>query len=644
MNNGAFGENFPYSNFHDLNTDWIVKIVKDFLDQYTNIQETIQTGLDDLDAKATELEGLLQEWYDTHSEDIANQLATALESLNEWYTEHENYLDQTLADNITAFDTHAEQKAQQTIESIPDDYTTLSQNVDGLLKSATESREDIIPLFPYVRNEYVDQTNGNFVSYNGWSRTGYIDLDSYEYLLAEGLTVCPYNAFYNSDKQFIIGFATTTTETRINIPTNAKYMAVSGETNKIDDITIKGILKFSEIENILTQYNSNILPWRDSADFTTTQRNGVTWSWNTEHTECSVTGTATNESFANLIISEPVPAWMKTGIALRFNSSNDGIFIRIYLTINNQNTSIDYYNGEHILTIPTEATRVVVVMRAYSGRTYNDEVTVEFLSAPSNAKLYENMTSGSIVKLHACTYNTGYLNYGKNYEQHTPTNVPERITAVKEFIGENDFDIICTQETPTEIPNNGVNINIDTEIFEPAFTEHYHGNFMLTISSKYTLSEKRSGYFTAMVGSNQRGWQMGYITVEGKRIAIFNCHLAYQDTAEGASVRALQIQEIIQMLSASDTAIIFGDFNTISDSEYNLFTNAGYTIMNGGYLPFEKTWDALNLQYAPDNIIIKGNGYGFRKRLDAQYVHGSEPASDRIISDHLPMSAHITIE
>ena len=26
MNGGAFGENFPYSNFHDLNMDWIIKI------------------------------------------------------------------------------------------------------------------------------------------------------------------------------------------------------------------------------------------------------------------------------------------------------------------------------------------------------------------------------------------------------------------------------------------------------------------------------------------------------------------------------------------------------------------------------------------------------------------------------------------
>ena len=140
MNTGIFGEGFPYSNFHDLNMDWIIKIAKDFLDQYTNIQNVINTGLEDLQTKtdtgledlqtkADTLEGLLQEWYNTHSEDIANQLANALSDLNEWYTTHENYLDATLASNILAFNTAADEKAALTIESIPDDYTALSNDV-----------------------------------------------------------------------------------------------------------------------------------------------------------------------------------------------------------------------------------------------------------------------------------------------------------------------------------------------------------------------------------------------------------------------------------------------------------------------------------------------------------------------------------
>ena len=148
MNNGAFGENFPYSNFHDLNMDWIIKIAKDFLDQYTNIQNTIsdgeeniseltETGLTDLQNKADNLESLLQDWYDTHSSNIADELASALADINNEYGEA-----------IHNFEIRAEQIAEQTSESIPQDYTDLSNSVrviyeNNNLSSSTDSETPI---------------------------------------------------------------------------------------------------------------------------------------------------------------------------------------------------------------------------------------------------------------------------------------------------------------------------------------------------------------------------------------------------------------------------------------------------------------------------------------------------------------------
>lgn len=110
MNNGAFGENFPYSNFHDLNMDWIIKIAKDFLDQYTGIQDTITTGLTEITEKGEEIEALLQEWYSTHSADIETQLQDA----------------------ITEFNTEAQNIINQLIQTIPSDYTALSTAVANL--------------------------------------------------------------------------------------------------------------------------------------------------------------------------------------------------------------------------------------------------------------------------------------------------------------------------------------------------------------------------------------------------------------------------------------------------------------------------------------------------------------------------------
>ena len=134
MNNGAFGENFPYSNFHDLNMDWIIKIAKDFLDQYSNIQQIITDGLDSLNTttseslqelqdKKDELEGLLNDWYETHSNDIATALTQALGDIST-----------ALSNAITSFNNSADEKAVETIASIPDDYTTVATEVLNLMK------------------------------------------------------------------------------------------------------------------------------------------------------------------------------------------------------------------------------------------------------------------------------------------------------------------------------------------------------------------------------------------------------------------------------------------------------------------------------------------------------------------------------
>ena len=176
MSIGAFGENFPYSNFHNMNMDWIVKIAKDFLDQYTSIQETISnglesldetisTGLEDLAEKETELENLLQAWYDTHSEDIADQLADALSDLNSWYNTHSAYLDQTLADNLASFNTQANAKALETIASIPADYTDLS----NVTKSGVNGHQKGLMI------AFGSNVNASIIEQGGFTPTGLND-------------------------------------------------------------------------------------------------------------------------------------------------------------------------------------------------------------------------------------------------------------------------------------------------------------------------------------------------------------------------------------------------------------------------------------------------------------------------------------
>lgn len=146
MNNGIFGEGFPYSNFHDLNMDWIIKIAKDFLDQYSTIQQiitdgnkllnttieegntqlgtTISEGITSLQNKYNALEALLQQWYNTHSEDIATELANALHDIQ---TE--------LSTVVLQFSQQATAIGDEVKASIPADYSKLSATVQTLVSN-----------------------------------------------------------------------------------------------------------------------------------------------------------------------------------------------------------------------------------------------------------------------------------------------------------------------------------------------------------------------------------------------------------------------------------------------------------------------------------------------------------------------------
>ena len=179
-------QEFPYSDMHQLNLDWIIKIAKDFLDQYTHLQELItngeaslqtltQEGLDQLQDKADTLEGLLQTWYDTHSEDIQDQLTQALADLNEWYNTHEAYLDQTLVNNIAYFGTRAEAKMEECLAQIPVDYSTLAETVETI-KNYYDSTSRIPVIMHWEQGSF--NASGNLSS-DTRIRTDFIETTRY---------------------------------------------------------------------------------------------------------------------------------------------------------------------------------------------------------------------------------------------------------------------------------------------------------------------------------------------------------------------------------------------------------------------------------------------------------------------------------
>ena len=139
----AMFENFPYTDMHNLNLDWIIKIAKDFLDQYTELENMIETGKTDLntiisdgqtslDAKIADgIEAVnhqasicldaLQAWYNQHRDELSEQLQTSLTTLNN-----------QLASNVATFTQTAENVGAAVIESIPADYSALAATVQEI--------------------------------------------------------------------------------------------------------------------------------------------------------------------------------------------------------------------------------------------------------------------------------------------------------------------------------------------------------------------------------------------------------------------------------------------------------------------------------------------------------------------------------
>ena len=229
----AMFENFPYTDLHNLNLDWIIKIAKDFLDQYTHIQQLIadgeislqnltesglqqlgeetDNGLQQLQDKADNIEALLNAWYNSHSQDIADQLADALQDLNDWYTTHQAFLDAYVSNAINTFNATAREIASEVIETIPSDYSHVAQAVDEI----SENTRNIIT--GVVRGQAISSTPGNIFT-NSAYMLSYAPCESGKYysVISEGGN--------------IVGFTT-------DVPANG--VAVQGNANLSSNVYIQ---------------------------------------------------------------------------------------------------------------------------------------------------------------------------------------------------------------------------------------------------------------------------------------------------------------------------------------------------------------------------------------------------------------------
>lgn len=257
MSIGSFGENFPYTNFHDLNMDWVVKIVKDFLDQYTSLQNLIEEGttsitnlteeeLSELQEKYNTLNGLLDEWYTTHDASLNSEFDSIMNSINAKYTE-------VLANFITSSTNYG----NTVIDSIPSDYSSLSADVENLeINTAMSNKYSITEnTFTLTSGGAIKLADGgvqSFPSSPNWCYSEYIQIPIGTSEIQNDC-YCPSSyhgfAFYDSSKTFISGI----NDTDIIVPDNAVYFRF---TQNVENTSTVNITYISTVFNDL-EYISN---------------------------------------------------------------------------------------------------------------------------------------------------------------------------------------------------------------------------------------------------------------------------------------------------------------------------------------------------------------------------------------------------
>lgn len=133
------------------------------------------------------------------------------------------------------------EKLRQSIQDSKKEIVRSGREIDSLKEDLASVNNTVFGKninITYIDGEYVD-TNGNFIKYDNWSRTDYINCENLTNLIYtnNGATSL-HNAFYDKALKFISVFTIQKTQTgNISIPENAAYFVLSNYT-----ITIKSFV------------------------------------------------------------------------------------------------------------------------------------------------------------------------------------------------------------------------------------------------------------------------------------------------------------------------------------------------------------------------------------------------------------------
>ena len=98
--------------------------------------------------------------------------------------------------------------------------------------------------------------------------------------------------------------------------------------------------------------------------------------------------------------------------------------------------------------------------------------------------------------------------------------------------------------------------------------------------------------------------------INGRKVCLINAHLSIEPDVN--INRKFEYEDLLKAMEKEEYVIVFGDFNAYTVSEFDVFKNAGYSVVNGGKFGTFDTWTNFDkpsswTNKAIDNIIVSPN-------------------------------------
>ena len=216
----------------------------------------------------------------------------------------------------------------------------------------------------------------------------------------------------------------------------------------------------------------------------------------------------------------------------------------------------------------------------------------------------------------SCTQESDYIkvatmNYGLWFDGVTKgvedSKVDGVLAAWKKMLDDNDVDILCGQEWLKHFDRSG---KVAAE--DALFAYKYKYQFSTASTMKNMVSKFPCTDFThiAHTKNASRGYTKAYTEINGKKVCLINAHLSIEPSFDVN--RKAEYEDLLREMEKEEYVIVFGDFNAYTTREFKNFTDAGYSIANGGKKGIFATWtnfgkDSSWGNTAIDNIVVSPN-------------------------------------